>query len=151
MLNIDTTSGEVIDRDFDLIPSGWYMAQIVEHDLQNVGNGLQARFTWEILDGPHSRRKVWQKEWAHHSNPKASEIGERMLRTLGRAMGVSQVKSTEDLAFKPVEVRVGISKKEEGYEQRNEVKSARPLGVRSAAGGSAPAASGAAKTPWGAR
>lgn len=150
MLNIDTTSGEIINRDFDLIPSGWYMAQIVEHDLQNVGNGLQARFTWEILDGPHARRKVWQKEWAHHSNPKASEIGERMLRTLGRAMGVSQINSTEDLAFKPVEIRVGISKKEEGHEQRNEVKSARPLGGRPI-GGAAPAAAAPAATPWGKR
>jgi hypothetical protein len=151
MLNIDTTNGEVISREFDLIPSGWYQAQIIEHRLENVGNGLQAQFTWEILEGDHAKRRVWQREWASHPNPKAAEIGERMLRTLGRACGVSRVTSTDDLAFKPVEIRVGMTKKEDGYEQRNEVKSARPISFQGAAARDRAPTAAPAKTPWGAR
>ena len=151
MMDIDTTSGEVITNTFELLPSDWYTAQAIEATLEPKGNGQQLKLTWEILDGPHEKRRVWQSEWAAHSSPDAQEIGQRMIRTLGKAAGVTRVSHPDDLKFKPMQIRVGLTKKEPGYEQRNEVKSARPLGAvapqptTQAVG----AASGGAR-PWGA-
>lgn len=149
MMDIDTTTGDVVKTDFDNLPTDWYTAHAIEGTLDSKGNGQQLNLTWEILEGRFEKRRVWQREWAQHTSPGAQEIGQRMIRTLGKAAGLSRVTRPEDLLFKPVQIRVGLSKKEEGYEQRNEVKSARSLNEASAsAPASAPAAAPAAK-PWG--
>jgi hypothetical protein len=150
MLDIDTTQGDVITADFELIPTGWYLAQAIEGSVEPQGNGQRLKLTWELLDGPYAKRRVWQSEWAAHDNATAQEIGQKMIRTLGQAVGTARVTDARDLMFKPVEIRVGLTKKEAGYEQRNEVKSARRAGSAPApVGAPAPAAATAgASAPW---
>lgn len=151
-MNIDVNAGETITTDFDPLPTDWYTAQAIESELVQKDNGVQLNLTWEILEGQFAKRRVWQREWAQHSSPGAQDIGQRMIRTLGKAMGMSVVDDSEKLKFKPIQIRVGLEKKEEGRAQRNEVKSARPCGQPGAAapqqqGVGAPAA-GAGNRPW---
>jgi len=158
-MNIDVNAGETITTDFDPLPTDWYRAQVIESKLVQKDNGIQLDLTWEVLEGPFAKRRVWQREWAQHSSPSAQDIGQRMIRTLGKAMGMSVVDDDEKLRFKPVEIRVGLEKKEEGRAQRNEVKSARPInGMSAPVGGAAQtqgqnqstvgAATGSASRPW---
>jgi hypothetical protein len=149
MMDIDTTAGDVITSTFDNLPSGWYLAHAIEGTCAPKGGGTQLNLTWEILEGQFEKRRVWQREWAAHSSPQSQEIGQRMIRTIGQAVGVGKVERPEDLMFKPVEIRVGLTKKEDGYEQRNEVKSARKHGAGASVGAAAPAAGAPASTPWG--
>lgn len=151
-LNIDVNAGDTVSTDFDNLPTGWYVAHVIESDIEDKEKGARLNLTWEILDGQFAKRRVWQREWAKHDNPDAQEIGQRMIRTLGKAMGMSVVDDDAKLRFKPVEIRVGLSKKQDGYEQRNEIKSARACGTSGAAapqqqGVGAPAA-GAGNRPW---
>lgn len=144
MMDIDTTQGDVITNTFENLPTDWYTCQAIEGELQEKGNGTQLVLTWEVIEGPFEKRRIWQREWAAHSSPGAQDIGQRMIRTLGRALGIARVAAPSDVMFKPVQVRVGLSKKEDGYEQRNEVKGFRPLAAAPAA-----AAPAAAAKPWG--
>lgn len=154
MIDIDTHGGDIVTATFDPVPSGWYPAQVIESVLETKENGTRLNLTWEIMDGEHAKRRIWQREWAAHNSTSAQEIGQRMIRTIGQAMGLARVDSSEILCFKPVEIRVGLVKKEDGYEQRNEVKTARKYGAGGAVGAAGPATAGAAAsakpaTPWG--
>lgn len=152
MIDIDTHAGDIVSANFDPVPSGWYPAQVIESVLETKENGTRLNLTWEIIDGEHAKRRVWQREWTAHSHSSAQEIGQRMIRTIGQAMGLARVDSSEVLCFKPVEIRVGLTKKEEGYEQRNEVKTARKYGSGGASGATASTATNAsapAGAPWG--
>ncbi len=150
MMDIDVTSGDVITNTFENLPTDWYTAQITEAELVTKPNGQRLELTWEVIEGPFEKRRVWQREWAQHSTPTAQDIGQRMIRTIGQACGLTRVTDAADLKFKPVQIRVGLGKKEEGYEQRNEVKTARKIGsAPAAASASAPSAKPA--TPWGAK
>lgn len=150
MMDIDTTTGDVITSTFDNLPTGWYAAQAIEGALEAKGDGTRLNLTWEIIEGQFEKRRVWQSEWAQHTSGQAQEIGQRMIRTIGQAVGVGKVERPEDLMFKPVEIRVGLNKKQDGYEQRNEVKSARKYSAVGTAGAATTATAGApASTPWG--
>lgn len=148
MAELHIEDGETIADNFDNLPSGWYPAQIIESSVETKENGIRLNLTFEVMDGQFAKRRIWTSPWAKHSNAQADEIGQKLIRTIGAAVGVLPVRNDEDLRFKPMEIRVGLNKKQEGYEQRNEVKSARKFG--SAATPSAPVAGGApASTPWG--
>lgn len=150
MMDIDVSAGPVIENNFENLPTDWYTAHAIEGSLENTDNGIRLKLTWEVLEGPFEKRRVWQNEWAQHSNPQSQEIGQKMIRTLGAAAKIGRVTRPEDLLFKPMQVRVGLNKKQEGYEQRNEIKGARPIGAATATTATTAAAPAAAR-PWGAK
>lgn len=150
MMDIDTTHGDVITNTFENLPTDWYTCQAIEGALEEKAHGTQLVLTWEVIEGSFEKRRIWQREWAAHSSAGAQDIGQRMIRTLGQAAGVARVTQPSDLLFKPLQLRVGLSKKEDGYEQRNEVKTARKFGA-AASTASAPPPPAAAAKPWGAK
>jgi hypothetical protein len=164
----DPASAPQDDRSFDLIPNGWYPAQAIEADVQPTksGNGQIIVLTWEIMQGPCEKRRVWQRINYINQNAQAQEIGQRELGGLCRALNLGPIQDTDVLKFKPVQIRVGVEKGDSQFEDKNQVKGFKPYGQGApapqpagappasqpqgqAGGGTAPqAASGGAARPW---
>jgi hypothetical protein len=114
----------------ELLPSGRYTAQIIESNVADTksGRGQIATLTWEILDGPHERRRVWSRVNVFHENQMAQDIGQRFLKQITDALNLGPIDDTTALEFQPVEITVGIEKsRDPQYPDRNEVKRVSPL------------------------
>jgi len=90
---------------------GTFPAQITESDtITTKSGGLGAKFTFEIIDGPHKGRKVWGFINVTNPSPTAQEIGQAELRELCEAVGMAAITDTTELEFKPLMLRCGPDK-----------------------------------------
>ena len=145
------------DRSYDLIPDGWYTATITKAELgmTKAGNGQKIDVRYDITGPSHEGRVVFGNLNIPNPSQKAEEIGRQQLGEIMRAIGLSKVEDTDQLIGGTLQIKVGLSKPQDGYEQRNEVKGFKAVGG-SAAPAAAPAASapaatsapGGAKPPW---
>lgn len=126
-LEMDFNAGDVPedDRNFDPIPAGDYMMQVIESELKDVksGEGQQLVLTLEVMDGPYSNRRVWDRLNIHHNNADAQRIAQRSLADLCLAVGIQSLRNSEDLHFKPFIGRVSIKpSKDPQYGPSNAVR-----------------------------
>jgi hypothetical protein len=144
------------------IPAGTYTAHVIESAVKPLksGNGNGMFLTFEILEGPSAKRRVWTTLNVQHSNPDTQSIAQKQLSALCHAVHVIRMTDTSQLHNKPLKIRVTI-KKDEQYGDRNEVKGYEPIGSAGVmpmpgatiptppAANTAPAAAPGAKTaPW---
>jgi hypothetical protein len=142
--NFDTNSVEKRESNYELLPAGWYTAQVTESEIVklNSGNGSALKLTIEVLQDGYRGRKVWARLNVQHSNPKAETIAQQQLRELCDSIGVVRMQDTTELHNKPMCVKVKIRKDDTGnYEDQNEVTGFKPA----SAGASAPSAGGIAR------
>jgi len=116
-------------RDLVPIPIGWYLAQIVESEVRQAqtGNGSFLLAVFEILEGEHRGRKVYQNVTLQNMSQQAVEIGQRLLTDIYTAAGVTTpTKDIRVILFKPLKTRVGIKRDPSGeWPDRNIVTSVR--------------------------
>lgn len=151
-LGIDYNPDEVEAgrSDFENMPNGEYTAQITESDVvpTKAGTGKIAKLTLEIIEGPFENRKIWDNVNFINPNPTAQLIGQQRLKSYCEAVGhAGHLGDTEDLHFKPVRIKVGLSKAQDGYEQRNEIKAVKPINGSAPPAGKAPTTSARAAAP----
>jgi hypothetical protein len=150
---------------FEALPAGSYLAHIIESEVKDTkaGTGERLNLTWEIIDGPHEKRRVWQGINIKNQSVKAQEIGQGELSAILRAMGSGPIEDSEDMHFKPVIIRLKVEKDQNGN-LKNEVAKVEPANAapqpqppRLATSNPAPvqqarpaqAAASGAKKPWG--
>lgn len=141
-----------VTDDREIIAAGNYPAQIIESSLaETKSGGTMLKLTWEIVDGPLAKRRVWENLNIVNSNPDAQAIAARSLKRICDAVGFKGVLTDSDvLHFKPVEITVAIQPAKGEYGEQNTVKGYKALGVGGVT--AAPvAAAGAASKPWGAK
>jgi hypothetical protein len=117
----------------ELLPSGRYTAQIIESSvvMAKSGRGEICNLTWEILDGPYERRRVWSRVNVFHQNETAQDIGQRFMKMITDALGLGPIDDTTAIEFQPVEITVGVEKaRDPQYPDRNEVKRVSPIAGR---------------------
>lgn len=143
------------DRSYDLIPDGWYTATITKAELgmTKAGNGQKIDMRYDITGPSHEGRVVFGNLNIRNPSQKAEEIGRQQLGEIMRAIGLAKVEDTDQLIGGTLQIKVGLSKPQDGYEQRNEVKGFKAVGgsAAPAAPTAAPAATsapGGAKPPW---
>ena len=131
---------------FTPIPAGSYIAQAIESEIKPTksGTGQMMTLRWQILDGTHKGRLIFDRLNVVNANPKAEEIGQRQLSSLCHVLGVMKLQDTAQLHNKPVKIKVKV-RQDAQYGDSNEV------GGYEAAGGAVPVASvpGVAATPAG--
>jgi Protein of unknown function (DUF669) len=121
---------------FDPVPAGEYVAQIVESDVAppKSGNGLMLNLTWEITEGEYTSRKFWQRINYQHTSAQAQLIGQQQLKSICNAIGLSgHLNDSEELHFQPCLVRLSIDAKDSNYAPKNEVKSVKPASAQAPA------------------
>jgi hypothetical protein len=144
-LNMDFNPSEVPedDRTFEPLPAGDYTMQVIESELKDTksGSGQQLVLTLEVIEGPFSNRRVWDRLNIRNQNADAQRIAQRALADLCLAVGISSLRNSEELHFKPFIGAVKIREDKTGqYGPQNTVR----YKVR---GGGAPRAASAGTAP----
>lgn len=95
-------------QDFAPIPSGEYLAQIVDSDLvpNKKGTGDLLELTYAICDGPMKGRKVWARLNLRNESEVAQDIGNRQFASVREATGVPSPRDTQELHNRPHIIRV---------------------------------------------
>lgn len=147
MAELGSFNPDAVSDDREIIEPGNYTAQIIESSLAETKSGGQMlRLTWEIIDGPKAKRRVWENLNIINSNPDAQAIAERSLKRICAAVGHAGVLSnSESLHFIPCEITVAIQPAKGEYGESNQVKGYKAVG----AAGPATTAPATASTPWG--
>lgn len=150
-------------QDFSPIPSGKYLAQIVDSDMKPTkkNDGHYLELAYEITDGQYAGRKLWARINLDHPKPNVVEIGNRQFAAVRQATGVLNPRDSQELHYKPHVIRVefipaGTTNKN-GYtteRDNNEIRGWEAAGDQgnAPAAPSAPAANGASPSdstpPW---
>ena len=169
ILNFDINSVEKRETNYDLLPAGWYTAQVIASELRqlNTGNGTGLKLTFDVLAGDYRNRKLWVTLNIQHNNQDTERISKQQLRELCESVGLSSLQDSNLLHYKPVQISVKIRDATAGYQAENKIVGFKPAvqegvlrGFLNKLGGSAPsqpavptsteapATSQAATPPW---
>ena len=127
---------------YELLPSGRYVAQIVQSEMRatKTGNGQLLWLELDVIEGPHQGRKIWDQLNLVNPNQQTVEIAQRALSAICHAVGQIQVSDSEQLHLRPLQVTLAVEpdsrdKHLQPHEQRkqNKIKGYAPLGPAPAA------------------
>jgi hypothetical protein len=109
---------------FNPIPAGRYTAAITESEYKPTksGAGRYLQLTLQILDGEHKGRLVWARLNLENSNATTVKIARAELSAICRAAGVMQPRDSFELHNIPIEITVGLKKRDDNGELTNIVK-----------------------------
>lgn len=107
-----------------VIPAGTYLAHITESEIRPLasGNGQGLKLTFEIIDGQHKGRKVWDNLNIQHNNETTQRIAQAQLSALCHAVNVIKLEDTSALHYKPVKIKVTVREAEGKYQESNNIK-----------------------------
>lgn len=135
--SFDTNTAPKSDRNFELLPLGWYTAQVTESEIVDLksGQGQALKLTFEVLQEGYRNRKVWARLNIRHSgSPEAERIANEQLRALCESVGIVRMQDTVELHNKPVQIRVKVREDKSGqYEPSNEISAFKPVAGGAAA------------------
>lgn len=118
-------------KGFEVIPSGWYLADITDDSEREVGKeggkipygtkGVQ--FTFTIAEGPYEGRKIWDGFWFH---PSSYPYLKKLMAKSGRFDDVNARRSAGDIIDSlngaRLWIKVGIRKGKGEYEDSNNIR-----------------------------
>jgi hypothetical protein len=129
--NFDFGSVEVTEQNFELVPNGDYKACIVSSEQKltkkaqesgNPADGTMLVLRYQILDGPHAGRQVFQNLNFLNASEQAQSIGRQQLAAVFGACGVTAVGDSSELHDIPLTISLIVKAGTNGYSDRNEVK-----------------------------
>ena len=131
------------------LPAGVYLAHIVESDVQPLksGNGEGLKLTFEIIDGQHKGRKVYENLNIRHTSEDTQRIAQSQLSALCHAVNVIKLMDTAALHFKPVRINVTVREAVGQYKASNNIKGYEAAGAGISAPATAPTPAPVAETP----
>ena len=134
---------------FEPLPAGNYLSMMVDSEWKDTksGSGKYLQIDWEVIDGDHKGRRLFERLNLKNSNDTAVKIANGTLSAICHAVGVLQLKDSAQLHGKPCVVKVKI---EERNDRPGEMTN-RISGYESSNAASAPAPAAAApgaKPPW---
>ena len=106
------------------VPAGTYLTQIIESDVAPLksGKGTGLKLTFEIIDGQHKGRRIWENLNIQHENEETQRIAQSQLSALCHAVNVIKLQDTAALHHKPVHVRVVVREAQGQYQASNNIK-----------------------------
>lgn len=134
----------------DPIPAGKYLAVISESELKptKTGGGKYLQLTFQIIDGEFKGRLVWARLNLENKAEMTVKIARGELSAICRAIGVMQPKDSVELHNVPLEINVGLKKRDDNGEFTNVIKGyAKKGGGGSPVSGRAPVGVGPGSTP----
>ena len=127
----DVPMNDTGGKDFSPIPEGTYKAVIFESEMKQTKTGGEMLvLTWEIKEGPHTGRRIWDRLNVVNKNPKAENIAKADLAAICMSMGLDGCTDSEQLHWKDVDIKVVVKPPQNGYDASNEIKGyAAPAGA----------------------
>lgn len=109
--------------DFEPIPAGTYLAVITDSEEKETksGNGVYLQLTFQIIEGEHEGRLLWDRLNLDNPNKQAVEIARRTLSAICRAVNVLTPKAKEELHDIPLAIKVKQTTRKDTGEAKNEI------------------------------
>jgi len=122
-LNFDATT-VVPATEFETLPAGVYLAQIVESEMKPTkkGDGELLELTLEVIDGEHRGTKLWDRLNLKNPSSEAVRIARSTLSSICHAVGVLKPRSSVELHNLPMEIKVACRKDEKSDKIYNDIK-----------------------------
>jgi hypothetical protein len=118
-------------QDLAPIPAGRYIAQITDAIVKSFksGKGQAVFLTWEVIEGEHQGRVVWQHCTLSHESEKAARFGRQRFKDVCAACGIVDPVTSLDVLYNVACVlMIGIEQDEHGdYPPKNKVSKVRPI------------------------
>lgn len=133
----------------DPIPAGKYLAVVSDSEYKPTknGGGKYLQLTFQIIDGEHKGRLVWARLNLENKSEMTVKIARGELSAICRAVGVMQPKDSVELHNVPLEISVGLKKRDDNGEFTNVIKGYAKKGAAAAPRATAAAGPGSAP-PW---
>ena len=148
---------DVEEDEFEPIPAGDYLVQVVDSDIAptKTGSGQMLKLTFEILSGELEGRKLWERLNIVNANADAQRIAQQQLKKLCDALGTGAISDSEELHFQPVMATVAVRPAKGEYGPQNVIRKYSPHGEHAQSKAApkqekpkAPPATGKGKRPW---
>ncbi len=135
----------------DPIPAGKYPAIITDSEFKPTksGAGRYLQLTLQVLDGEHRGRLLWARLNLENPNATTVKIARGELSAICRAVGVLQPRDSVELHNIPLEVSVGLKRRDDNGEFTSVLKGyARRGGAAVAAQPQAAPSTSGSVPPW---
>lgn len=143
MANLGNFNANEVDphKALEPIPAGEYSIAMTASEMKPTatGNGHYLSLEFQVLEGPHKGRKLYDNLNLKNPSPQAVEIARAKLSAICRAVGCMTPKDSTELHNKPLIGIVGHKKREDTGEMQNSIKGYKARG----AGSTRPATPGA--------
>jgi len=116
---------ETKSASFDIIPAGWYEAEITGSELKTTkaGDGTYIAVKFKIIEESHEGRLVWTNLNMENKSETAVRIGHSDLKSICEAVGFEgELEDTEDLHNIPLMVKLVVKPASAQWPEKNEVK-----------------------------
>jgi len=108
----------------DPIPAGKYLAVVSDSEYKPTknGGGKYLQLTFQIIDGEFKGRLVWARLNLENKSEMTVKIARGELSAICRAVGVMQPKDSVELHNVPLEISVGLKRRDDNGEFTNVIK-----------------------------
>jgi hypothetical protein len=115
-------------QDSNVVPAASYLCSIVKAVMKdtNAKDGKYLSLQFKIADGKNKGRVLFQNFNLVNKNPTAVRIAESELKGLCEAIGIDELKDTEQLQGQTVVCKVGIKAETAADPARNVIKGYKP-------------------------
>ena len=124
------------------LPNGDYDCKVTRAEAAKTSNGkLMFKLTFEVIAGPHTRRKIWGNQTVSPENPTALGIFFSQMKALGLDANFFGAQPSPGQVAGAMEgrfARVNVGQRTWQGQLRNEVKSIKPAVITSDQGFAAP-------------
>ena len=109
---------------YEVLPPGKYVAQIVLSEMRPTrdGTGQYLYLEIDVLEGPHTGRRLFDRLNLVHPNPEVVQIAMRTLSSICRAVGKLQVSDSTQLHLVPFIADVRVRPPKGEYGESNSVR-----------------------------
>lgn len=122
-------AADVSQNSYELLPDGWYDAQITETQVkESKSGGTYMNVRYDITGPTHGGRVVFGMINLRCPNStRAEEIGRGQLAQLINSVGLEEISDSDEILSKKLQIRVETDPAKNGYDARNNVKKFRTL------------------------
>lgn len=153
-------SGDLSNLDFDSIdenaglgnfeplPAGSYTVEIGGAEVREnkSGTGSYLALQFDVIDGEHTGRKLWENLTVTHTNEIAQNIGRAQIKRLCKELGVNGISDSSELRGRQLVLKIAVAKKRDGSGLENKVSGY--AGLAPAKPSAPPAQTKPAGSPW---
>jgi hypothetical protein len=109
---------------FEPIPEGNYVCAITGSEMKptKAGDGSYLEITFQVIEGEYKGRLLWDRLNLDNKSPVAVKIARSQLASICKSVGVLTPNDSQELHDLPLEVKVGLKRREDTGELANEIK-----------------------------
>lgn len=109
---------------FEPIPAGKYIAAITDSELKptKTGGGKYLQLSFQVTEGEYRGRLLWSRLNIENHNEMTVKIARAELSAICRAVGVMAPRDSVELHNVPIEITVGLKRRDDNGEFTNTIK-----------------------------